>query len=140
MNNILSTLKEDGSFSTLLAALEKAGLEDQLNGAGPITLFAPNDQAFSRINTADLMSDPDKLHSTLAYHIIEENIDRAGIEATESIYTLSGKQLTVHLDVGEHKIDNANLVTTDIHCSNGLIHVIDNVFLPKFSGWYCACC
>ncbi|OEU75052.1 MAG: fasciclin [Desulfuromonadales bacterium C00003107] len=140
MNDILSTLKEDGSFTILLAALKKADLEAQLNGAGPITLFAPNDQAFSRINTEGLMSDPDKLHSTLTYHIIEEQIDRAGIEATESIYTLNGKQLTVQLDVGQHKIDNAFLVSTDIRCSNGLIHVIDNVFLLKFSGWYCACC
>jgi uncharacterized surface protein with fasciclin (FAS1) repeats len=140
MNDILSTLKEDGSFTTLLAALKKAGLEDQLNGAGPITLFAPNDQAFTRISIDDLMSDTDKLHSTLTYHIVEEPIDRAGIEATESIYTLNGKQLTVQLDVGQYKIDNAYLVTTDIHCSNGMIHVIDNVFLPKFSGWYCACC
>lgn len=140
MNDILSTLKEDGSFTTLLAALNKAGLEDQLNGAGPITLFAPNDQAFSRISIENLESDPDKLKSTLTYHIVEEQIDQAGIEATENIYTLNGKQLTVHLDVGQYKIDNANLVFTDIRCSNGLIHVIDNVFLPKFSGWYCACC
>ncbi|MCD4688821.1 MAG: fasciclin domain-containing protein [Desulfuromonadaceae bacterium] len=140
MNDILSTLKEDGSFTTLLAALKKAELEDQLNGAGPITLFAPSDQAFSRISIENLMSDPDKLHSTLTYHIVEEQIDRAGIEASESIYTLNGKQLTVHLDVGQYKIDNASPVTTDIRCSNGLIHVIDNVFLPKFSGWYCACC
>lgn len=100
----------------------------------------PNDQAFSRINIENLESDLDKLKSTLTYHIVEENIDRAGIEQTESIYTLNGKQLTVQLDVGQYKIDNAYLVATDIGCSNGTIHVIDNVFLPKFSGWYCACC
>lgn len=140
MNDILTTLKEDGSFTTLLTALEKAGLEQHLTGAGPITLFAPNDQAFARISIEDLVSDPDKLTSTLTYHIVEEKIDMAGIEATENIYTLNGKHLTVQLDVGQYKIDNAYLVTTDIQCSNGLIHVIDNVFLPKFSGWYCACC
>lgn len=140
MKDILTTLKEDGSFTTLLTALEKAGLEQHLTGAGPVTLFAPNDQAFARISIEDLVSDPDKLTSTLTYHIVEEKIDMAGIEATENIYTLNGKHLTVQLDVGQHKIDNAYLVTTDIQCSNGLIHVIDNVFLPKFSGWYCACC
>lgn len=140
MNDILTTLQEDGSFTTLLAALEKAGLERHLTGAGPVTLFAPNDQAFARISLEDLESDLDKLSSTLTYHIVEEKIDMAGIEATENIYTLNGKHLTVQLDVGQHKIDNAYLVATDIQCSNGIIHVIDNVFLPKFSGWYCACC
>lgn len=140
MNNILSTLKEDGSFTILLSALKKAGLEERLNDAGPITFFAPNDEAFGRISIKELESDLDKLKSTLSYHIVEEKIDRASIEQTESIYTLSGKQLTVQLDVGQYKIDNAFLVTTDICCSNGMIHVIDNVFLPKFSGWYCACC
>ena len=140
MNDILSTLKEDGSFTTLLSALKKAGLKERLNEAGPITLFAPNDQAFTRINVEDLVNDLDKLKSTLSYHIVEEKIDKVGIEQTESIYTLSGKSLTVQLDVGQYKIDNAYLVATDIGCSNGMIHVIDNVFLPKFSGWYCACC
>lgn len=140
MSDILSTLKEDGSFTILLAFLKKSGLEDQLNGAGPITLFAPNDQAFARISIEVLENDPDKLKSTLTYHIVEELIDQAGIEATESIYTLNGKQLTVQLDVGQYKIDNAYLVASDIRCSNGMVHVIDNVFLPKFSGWYCACC
>ncbi len=91
--------------------MKKVELEDQLNGAGPTTLFAPNDQAFARISIEDLESDPDKLNSPLAYHIVEENIDRLGIEQTESSYTL-----------------------------NGIVHVIDNVFLPKFSGGYCACC
>lgn len=140
MNDILSTLKEDGSFTTLLSALKKAGLEERLNEAGPITLFAPNDEAFTRINYENLENDLDKLKSTLTYHIVEESIDRAGIEQTESIYTFNGKSLTVQLDVGQYKIDNAYLVATDIGCSNGMIHVIDNVFLPKFSGWYCACC
>lgn len=140
MNDILSTLKEDGSFTTLLSALKKSGLEERLTEAGPITLFAPNDKAFTRISIENLESDLEKLKSTLSYHIVEEKIDRAGIEETESIYTLSGKSLTVQLDVGQYKIDNAFLVTTDISCSNGAIHVIDNVFLPKFSGWYCACC
>ena len=136
MSDILSTLKEDGSFTILLSALKKAGLEERLNEAGPITLFAPNNQAFSRISMENLESDLDKLKSTMSY----QKIERAGIEQTESIYTLSGKQLTVQLDVGQYKIDNAYLVATDICCSNGTIHVIDNVFLPKFSGWYCACC
>ncbi|MEZ4484464.1 MAG: fasciclin domain-containing protein [Syntrophotaleaceae bacterium] len=140
MKDILTTLQADGSFSTLLAALKKAGLEQHLTGTGPVTLFAPNDQAFGRISIGDLESDLDKLTSTLTYHIVEEKIDRDGIEATESIYTLNGKSLTVQLDVGQYKIDNAFLVATDIQCSNGIIHVIDNVFLPKFSGWYCACC
>ena len=140
MNDILTTLKEHGSFTTLLGALKKAGLENQLSEAGPLTLFAPNDEAFARISIEDLESDLDKLNSTLTYHIVTEKIDMAGIEQTENIYTLNGKHLTVQLDVGQYKIDNAYLVTTDIQCSNGLIHVIDNVFLPKFSGWYCACC
>lgn len=140
MDTILTTLRKDDSFSTLLKALELSGLQHHLEQEGPITLFAPNDDAFARISIEGLFSDCDKLTSTLTYHIITEKIDREGIEQSENIYTLNGKHLTVQLDVGRHKIDNAYLVTTDIPCSNGLIHVIDNVFLPKFSGWYCACC
>jgi uncharacterized surface protein with fasciclin (FAS1) repeats len=140
MKDILTTLKEDGSFGTLLGALAKAGLLEKLQEPGPFTLFAPNDEACTRVNMEFIQEDQDKLNSVLTYHISTDSFRKEDLEKTEDVYTLFGKHLTVTLEVGELKIDNAKFVATDIECSNGIIHVIDNVFLPQFSGWYCACC
>jgi uncharacterized surface protein with fasciclin (FAS1) repeats len=106
----------------------------------PITLFAPDNQAFTRINLEEIMQDSSKLTDILTYHITDGEHLFDGLEDEESIETRNGKNLTAHLEVGQLRIDNAGLTKTDIHCSNGIIHVIDNVFLPQFSGWYCACC
>jgi uncharacterized surface protein with fasciclin (FAS1) repeats len=140
MQDILTTLKKDGSFKTLLGALNKAGLSSKLQEPGPFTLFAPNDEACTRVNMDVIEGDPDKLNSVLTYHIANGRYQREDLQKTEDVYTLFGKHLTVTLEVGNLVIDNAKFVTNDIQCSNGIIHVIDNVFLPQFSGWYCACC
>ncbi|MEZ4600647.1 MAG: fasciclin domain-containing protein [Syntrophotaleaceae bacterium] len=140
MQDILTTLKKDGSFQTFLGALKKAGLEKKLEEPGPMTLFAPNDQACTRVNMNSIQGDPDKLNSVLTYHIARGIYHRDDLKKTEDVYTFFGKHLTVATELGELHIDNAKFITTDIECSNGVIHVIDNVFLPQFSGWYCACC
>jgi uncharacterized surface protein with fasciclin (FAS1) repeats len=140
MKDILTTLKEDGSFGTLLGALAKAGLTMTLQEPGPLTLFAPNDEACTRVNMDVIEGDPDKLNSVLTYHIANGNYRSEDLAKTEDIYTLFGKHLTVTMELGELHIDNAKFVARDIACSNGVIHVINNVFLPQFSGWYCACC
>jgi molybdopterin/thiamine biosynthesis adenylyltransferase len=140
MKDILGTLMADGSFQTLLSLLEMADLADRLTEPGPFTIFAPNDDAFKRVNVDEITSDRDKLIVLLTYHILQEKLTAAEIALNEQLMTSSDKSLTVLLEEGLQVIDNAKYVKTDIECANGIIHVIDNVFLPQFSGWYCACC
>jgi uncharacterized surface protein with fasciclin (FAS1) repeats len=140
MRDILGMLKEDGTFQTLLALLELTGMVVRLGEAGPFTLFAPNDEAFTRVNVDEIRGDREKLVQLLDYHVIEGKITAADIARDDQLLTSSGKSLTVRREEGQQIIDNAKYVVTDIECSNGLIHVIDNVFLPQFSGWYCGCC
>ncbi|MBC8017612.1 MAG: fasciclin domain-containing protein [Verrucomicrobia bacterium] len=140
MKTILETLAEDGSFQTLLLTLNQTKLIGKLEEPGPFTLFAPNDQSFERVNLEEISKDIDNLTQILTYHILSGTMTAAEIDRSESLYTESGKSLTVHIEEGKSVVDNGNLVRTDIECSNGIIHVIDNVFLPQFSGWYCGCC
>lgn len=140
MKDILTTLREDPAFETLLHVLNEVGLLDVLEKTESLTLFAPDNEAFKRINLEEIMLDRSKLQDILTYHMVDGERPYEGLEAEENIYTRNGKHLTAHLEVGELRIDNAALTRTDIRCSNGIIHVIDNVFLPQFSGWYCACC
>jgi uncharacterized surface protein with fasciclin (FAS1) repeats len=140
VKTILETLAEDGSFQTLLSTLDMVELSARLSKPGPFTLFAPNDAAFQRVNLEELKADADNLRSILSYHLLTGKMTSAEISQNESLYTECGKSLTVHLEEGLPVIDNGKYVKADIECSNGVIHVIDNVFLPQFSGWYCACC
>ena len=140
MKTILETLREEGCFRTLLSTLTQADLIAKLEGPGPFTLFAPDDKAFERVNLEEITKDKDNLSSVLKYHLLTRKTTASEIFGTESLYTAAGKSLTVHLEEGKSVIDNGNLVKTDIECSNGVIHLLDNVFLPQFSGWYCGCC
>lgn len=140
VQNILETLDADGSFQTLLSTLKMADLTDRLGEPGPFTLFAPNDDAFKRVNLDEITSDRDNLVLLLTYHIIAGELTSAEIARNEQLMTSNDKSLTVQLEEGLQVIDNARYVKSDIKCSNGIIHVIDNVFLPQFSGWYCSCC
>lgn len=140
VKDILETLTGEGSFNTLLAALKTTELTDRLKGEGPFTLFAPNDQAFQRVNVDEIAKDQSGFVTTLNYHLLAGRVTSPDIGRRESLLTRAGKSLTVHLHEGHVVVDNANLVRADIECSNGVIHVIDNVFLPQFSGWYCGSC
>lgn len=140
VKNILDTLAADGSFQTLLDVLQMADLSDTLKAPGPLTLFAPNDDAFKRMNIGEITADKEKLVLLLTYHMVQGKLTAAEIARDEMLLTSSGKSLTVQLEEGRQVIDNAKYVRTDIECSNGIIHVIDNVFLPHMSGWYCSCC
>jgi len=140
MKDILATLRADGSFQTLLALMEKAGLTERVQEPGPLTLFAPNDEAFQRVNVEEISGDRDNLVLLLNYHLVEGKLTAAEIAGNEQLMTISDKSLTVRLEEGLQVIDNARYVRTDIECDNGIIHAIDNVFLPQFSGWYCGCC
>jgi uncharacterized surface protein with fasciclin (FAS1) repeats len=138
MKDIMETIKADASLSTLAASLEKANLVERLKGAGPYTLFAPNNDAFTRMNIEKTVLDPKVLSGTLTYHLVSGKYYAKELikMIPGKLETENGKSLTLEDDEGEEVIDNGKFITTDIECSNGIIHIIDNVFQPHLSGWY----
>ncbi len=142
MKDIMETISTNDSFRTLAEAVRRAGLEDALKGPGPLTLFAPDNDAFKRLNLDEILGDPKKLVETLTYHVVERKISGEELREIDCSPTLNGKTLAVKVKHGELVVDNGKVILTDIECSNGVIHVIDSVFLPHLSGWYgdCGCC
>jgi len=136
MKDILETLSAEDSFRVLLSLLKMTDLLDRLSETEPLTLFAPNDVAFGRVNLEEISRDKDKLVALLTYHLVPGKLTSTEIARNEQLLTCNNKSLTVQLEEGLQEIDNAGYVRADIECSNGIIHVIDNVFLPQFSGWY----
>jgi uncharacterized surface protein with fasciclin (FAS1) repeats len=130
--DIVDTAVGAGSFKTLAAALTAAGLVDTLKGKGPFTVFAPTDEAFAKIPKADLdalLKDKAKLTSILTYHVVSGKVMAADVKAGK-VKTVQGSELTINTTNGV-KVDNANVVKTDITADNGVIHVIDSVVMPK---------
>jgi len=130
--DIVETAVAAGDFKTLATALGAAGLVDTLKGKGPFTVFAPTDAAFAKIPKADLdalLKDKAKLTAVLTYHVVPGKVMAADVKAG-SVKTVQGSNLTV-TTAGGVKVNNANVVKTDIVTSNGVIHVIDTVVLPK---------
>lgn len=142
MKDILETLFSDDSFRTLAGAIRNAGLEDTLKGAGPFTFFAPDNDAFTKLNLEEMLNDSKKLVETLTYHVVEGKLSEEKMREIDCSPTLNGKSLAMKVKHGELFVDNGKVMKTDIECSNGVIHVIDSVFLPQLSGWYgdCGCC
>lgn len=136
MNTIIDTLAANPSLTKLVSYLEKAGLIDTLKGAGPYTLFAPTNESFTRMNIDAMLNDAKELSETLTYHVAPGKHTAEAIGTMETLATEFGKSLTVVIEEGETMVDNAKFVTTDIECSNGIIHIVDNVFKPMLSGWY----
>jgi uncharacterized surface protein with fasciclin (FAS1) repeats len=130
--DIVDTAVSAGQFKTLAAALQKAGLVDTLKGKGPFTVFAPTDEAFAKVPKDQLdalLADKDKLTAVLTYHVVPGKVMAKDVKAG-SVKTVQGSALTVST-AGGVKVDNANVVKTDIVADNGVIHVIDSVVLPK---------
>jgi uncharacterized surface protein with fasciclin (FAS1) repeats len=122
-----------GSFDTLVAAVKAAGLVETLEGEGPYTLFAPTDEAFAKIPKADLdalLADREKLAAVLTYHVVPGRVMAADVTKLRSAKTVQGQSVTIDTSNGV-KIDGASVIQTDIEASNGVIHVIDTVILPK---------
>lgn len=133
--NIVEIAVEDGRFTTLVAAVEQAGLVDALTGEGPLTVFAPTDAAFSNllvsleITTEDLLANPD-LGNILLYHVVAGALDGEAVAAETHIETLLGKDVDVQV-VGEDLfINHSKVIIANIKASNGIIHVIDAVLIP----------
>ena len=131
--DIVDTAVAAGSFNTLVAAVQAAGLEEALRGDGPFTVFAPTDDAFAAI-PADMLSallaDPEALSQILLYHVLPGKVMAESVADGLSVDTLQGAPVAFSVMDGTAKINEATIVTTDIETSNGVIHVIDAVILP----------
>jgi uncharacterized surface protein with fasciclin (FAS1) repeats len=130
--DIVETAVAAGSFKTLATALQAAGLIDTLKGKGPFTVFAPTDAAFAKIPKADLdalLKDKAKLTAVLTYHVVPGAVMAKDVKAG-SVKTVQGGMLTIGT-TGGVTVNNAKVVQADIVASNGVIHVIDTVVLPK---------
>ena len=130
---IVETAQEAGQFTTLLAAVEAAGLVDVLSGEGPFTVFAPTDAAFAAIpedELAALLEDTETLTAILTYHVVSGKVMAADVVTLSSATTVQGSDVTITVTDAGVQVDEANVVTTDIEASNGVIHVIDAVITP----------
>jgi uncharacterized surface protein with fasciclin (FAS1) repeats len=139
--DIVETAVEAGSFKTLAKAVEAAGLVETLKGKGPFTVFAPTDEAFAKLEKAKpgtlaALLKPEnkkKLTAILTYHVVSGKVlarDVLKLKNGTKVKTVNGKSITVFNKHGV-RIDRTKVLKTDIECSNGVIHVIDTVLLPK---------
>jgi uncharacterized surface protein with fasciclin (FAS1) repeats len=134
--DIVDTAVAAGQFKTLAAALKAAGLIETLKGAGPFTVFAPTDEAFAKLpkGTVEELLKPEnkaKLTAILTYHVVAGKVMAADVVKVKDAKTVQGGSVKVNAMGGKVMIDNATVVKTDIAASNGVIHVIDTVLMPK---------
>ena len=130
--DIVDTAVSAGSFTILAKALTEANLVGALKGEGPFTVFAPTDEAFKKLpkGTLETLLKPenrDMLVGILTYHVVPGELDAGKVLSNKTLTTLNGQRT----DIADGKIDNATIIKTDIECSNGIIHVIDEVILPE---------
>jgi uncharacterized surface protein with fasciclin (FAS1) repeats len=132
--DIVDTAVGAGSFNTLVTAVKAAGLVETLKGKGPFTVFAPTDEAFAKLPKATLdglLADKQALTKVLLYHVVAGNVMAKDVVKLTEAKTVQGSAAKITVKDGGVKVDNANVVKTDIECTNGVIHVIDTVILPK---------
>lgn len=131
--DIVDTAAAAGTFKSLAAALQAAGLVDTLKGPGPFTVFAPTDEAFAKIPKADLdalLKNKAKLTAVLTYHVFAGNAAAADLRQLKDLSTVNGGRIKIDASKGL-KVDSATVVKADVAASNGVIHVIDTVLIPK---------
>jgi uncharacterized surface protein with fasciclin (FAS1) repeats len=136
MKDIVDTAVAAGSFDKLVTAVKAAGLVETLKGKGPFTVFAPTDEAFAKLpgGTLDNLLKPEnkaKLVALLTYHVVPKKLTAKKVVIMTSAKTVNGHSLTFKFKDGWVMVDNAKVVKTDIMCTNGMIHGIDTVVLPK---------
>ncbi len=132
MAKIIETAVNAGSFTTLVAAVKAAGLVDTLNGAGPFTVFAPDDAAFAKLpaGTVDsLLKDIPKLKKILTYHVVSGKMMAADVVKLTSAKTVEGSEVKIDAANGV-KINDSKVTTADVACDNGVIHIVDAVLMP----------
>jgi uncharacterized surface protein with fasciclin (FAS1) repeats len=134
MKDIVDTAVAAGSFETLVTAVKAAGLVETLKGDGPFTVFAPTDEAFAKLpegTIESLLKDKEKLSAILTYHVVAGKVMAADVVKLKSAKTVQGQEVKIKVNGNKVMVDNANVIKTDIETSNGVIHVIDTVILPK---------
>jgi uncharacterized surface protein with fasciclin (FAS1) repeats len=132
--SIVETAVSAGTFNTLVTAVKAADLVEVLSSPGPFTVFAPTDDAFDKLpegTIAKLLKNKDKLKAVLTYHVVPGKVMASDVVNLKSAKTLNGQEITIKVKGGTVMVDNAKVVKTDIDCTNGVIHVIDTVILPK---------
>ena len=133
--DIVDVAASAGSFNTLVAAVKAAGLVETLKGEGPFTVFAPTDEAFAKLppGTVESLLEPEnkaKLRAILTYHVVPGKVLAKDVVGLKSAKTVQGQALSVEVQGSSVKVDNANVIKTDVMAQNGVIHVIDAVILP----------
>jgi len=133
---VVQNATNTASFTTLVAAVQAAGLAEKLSGPGPFTVFAPTNEAFSKLppGTLEELLKPEnkaKLVSVLTYHVVPGNVKAKDVVKLKEATTVAGSDVAIVVKNGVIMIDGAKVVQTDITSSNGVIHVIDAVILPK---------
>ena len=133
---IVETAVEAGSFNTLVAAVQAAGLVDTLQGEGPFTVFAPTDEAFAKLpeGTVESLLQPenrDQLIAILTYHVVAGDVRAETVVGLDAATTVQGQRVDITVADGSVSVDDATVTAADIVCSNGVIHVIDSVILPE---------
>lgn len=133
--DVVDTAVAAGSFDTLVSAVQAAGLVSTLKGPGPFTVFAPTDAAFDALpdGTLESLLAPSglsSLQSILTYHVVPGRVSAADVVNLTSASTVNGEAITISVENGQVKINDATVIQTDIEASNGIIHVIDAVILP----------
>lgn len=130
--DIVDTAVKAGNFKTLVAAVQAAGLVDTLKGPGPFTVFAPTDEAFAKIPKATLdglLKDKAALTKVLTYHVVPGKVMAKDVKAGK-VKTVQGQEITVATSGGV-MVDQSKVIATDVNASNGVIHAIDTVLMPK---------
>jgi uncharacterized surface protein with fasciclin (FAS1) repeats len=133
--DIVDIAASAGSFKTLVAAVQAAGLVDALKAPGPLTVFAPTDEAFGKLpagTVEDLLKpeNKDRLIAVLTYHVVPGLVTASEVVKLDSAKTVNGRSLKISAQEGKVMIDDARVTAADIMASNGVIHVIDAVVLP----------
>lgn len=133
--DIVDTAVDAGTFETLVAAVQAAGLVDTLKGEGPFTVFAPTDEAFAALPEGTVESllmpeNKDQLVAILTYHVVPGKVMSTDLMDDMEAETVQGSSVTIDLDNGV-MVENATVTTADIETSNGVIHIIDTVILPE---------
>jgi uncharacterized surface protein with fasciclin (FAS1) repeats len=132
--DIVQTAKAAGQFKTLTSLLKQAGLARTLKGKGPFTVFAPTDKAFAKVPKATLdalAKDKAKLRAVLLYHVADRKLTAKKVVKRRSIKTLNGQRVRVRVRHGKVFVGGARVVTPDVRASNGVVHVINKVLIPR---------
>jgi uncharacterized surface protein with fasciclin (FAS1) repeats len=132
-NDIVEAARSAGSFTTLLTALDAAGLSDALRGDGPLTVFAPTDAAFAKLpdgTVEALLKDIPKLKSILLYHVVSGKVTASDVVKLREAGTLQGSNVRIDATSGV-MINSARVVKADVPATNGVIHVVDTVLIPN---------